>query len=65
MMDRCTFPSRYSVGTPGHRDASARQGYYALAESPYEAADAVRRRVANRDGVNDSLDLLVYVQEGR
>ena len=62
MMYRCTFPQRYPLGSPGHTNKNARQGHYALAESPSEAADVVRRRVAKRDGGNDSLDLAVDVE---
>ena len=65
MMYRCTFPQRYPLGSPGYTDKSARQGHYARAESPGEAAEAVSERVAKRDGGSDSLDLAVDVQEWR
>lgn len=46
---RVTRPLAYNANTPGHTNPSARQGYYADAESPEKAARAVEVRLVESD----------------
>jgi len=48
---RITCPERYPPSSPGHRDPSARQGYYQVAESPHHAVLLLRNRTGFRDMV--------------
>lgn len=43
---RITFPDRYPINSPGHRDPSARQGYYLRASTQ----EAVLARVKDHSG---------------
>jgi hypothetical protein len=39
---RCTRPNCYPPRSPGHKDPSARQGYYVNADNPDEARERMR-----------------------
>lgn len=45
-MYRCTLPSRYDVGTPGHTRLDSRQGHYTKADTPQDAAAMIRERLS-------------------
>ena len=56
MLYRITRPTCYPPGTPGHKDLSARQGYYADAANPKLAVTIQRKRW-------DALDMLNVARE--
>lgn len=56
---RMTRPNAYGVGTPGHLELSARQGYYIRALSEAEA----HREMRERFPYDSHFDLQVWSEE--
>lgn len=59
---RCTRPSLYGPGTPGHTDPKARQGWYCRRDTEQEARDWMQIRFPHDNG---QFDVELWKEEGQ